>query len=199
MKRCTFAAAVLSRRYAYVPKVWPPTCSKKGMAIEILQMDYHYIVLDDEPSATAAALAVLGAEGVSLAGLSEFPHGPGKTQLDLIAPDTAALTRKATDMGLTVSRAKTGFLIRGDGAPGPAIASVLEKLAGAHIRVTSLQAVSAGAGRFGALLWVKAPDVPEAAKAMGAAAAPWNDLVDETSEESFPASDAPSWALAGPE
>ena len=88
-------------------------------------MDYHYVILDDTPSAAAAALSVLAAEGVNLVGFSEFPHGPGKTQLDLIAPESQSLAKTASDMGLTVSRAKTGFVIRGDGAPGPAVAEVL--------------------------------------------------------------------------
>jgi hypothetical protein len=166
------------------------------MATEIMQMDYHYIILEDTPSAAAAALAVLTGEGVDLVGFSEFPHGPGKTQLDLIAHDNRALAKKAADMGLTVSRVKTGFMIQGDGAPAPAVADVLQRLAGAHIQVTSLQAVAAGAGRFGAMLWVKTPDVEEAAKVLGATV-PWSDVVDETSEESFPASDAPSWAMSG--
>jgi hypothetical protein len=143
-------------------------------------------------------LAVLWGEGVDLIGFSEFPRGPGKTQLDLIAHDSRVLAKTAADMGLTVSRAKTGFLIRGEGAPGPAVADVLQRLASAHIHVTSLQAVSAGAGRFGALLWVKTPDVEETAKVLGATV-PFNDLVDETSEESFPASDPVSWSVAGQE
>ena len=168
------------------------------MATEIIQMDYHYIVLDDEPSAAAAALATLWGEGVNLVGFSEFPHGPGKTQLDLIAHDGRALAKTASDMGLTLSRVKTGFVIRGEGTPAPAVADVLQRLARANIHVTSLQAVAAGAGRFGAMLWVKAPDVDEAARVLHATVS-WSDLVDETSQESFPASDAPSWAMSGRE
>jgi len=165
------------------------------MATEVLKVDYQYIVLDDEPSVLAAALATLSGEGIELVGFSEFPHGPGKAQLDLIAYDGRKFAKTATDMGLTVSRVKSGFLIRGEGSPGPAVAEILQRLASAHLHLTSLQAVAAGAGRFGALLWVKAPDVEEAVKVLGATAPP-SDPVDETSDESFPASDPPAWAMS---
>jgi hypothetical protein len=182
---------------AVVRNHWNRACNDDHMSTEITRMEYHYVILDDEPSAAAAALATLAHEGVHLVGFSEFPHGPGKTQLDLIALDSRALARTATDMGLTVSRVKTGFMIQGDGLPAPVVADVLQTLAAANIRVTSMQAVAAGDGRFGAMLWVKSTDVDEATKVL-AATVPASDLVDETSEESFPASDAPAWAMTGP-
>jgi hypothetical protein len=40
-------------------------------------------------------------------------------------------------------------------------------LADAKINITALQAVCAGAGRYGALLFVKPRDVKKAAKALG--------------------------------
>jgi hypothetical protein len=44
---------------------------------------------------------------------------------------------------------------------------VLAKLAGAGINVTSAQAICAGMGRYGGLLWVKAADFRKASRALG--------------------------------
>jgi hypothetical protein len=43
----------------------------------------------------------------------------------------------------------------------------MARLADAKVNVTSLQAISAGGGRYGAILWVKPRDVRKAAKALG--------------------------------
>jgi predicted amino acid-binding ACT domain protein len=58
---------------------------------------------------------------------------------------------------------KTGFVIQGDDRTG-AVAEVVSKLSEAKINITALQAVAAGAGRYGAILWVKPRDVNKAAK-----------------------------------
>ena len=70
--------------------------------------------------------------------------------------------------GLKLSKKKSGFLIQGEDRPG-AVAEVVKKLADATINVTSAQVFCAGAGRYGGMLWVKAPDLRKAAKALGIA------------------------------
>ena len=56
--------------------------------------------------------------------------------------------------GLRVSKAKKGFLIQGKDAPG-AVHRHIQKLADERINVTAADAVCAGKGRYGMILWVK--------------------------------------------
>ena len=57
--------------------------------------------------------------------------------------------------------------VRYDMARVGALADWFAALGGAKINVTAVSAITAGAGRFGAVLWVKARDVKRAAKALG--------------------------------
>ncbi|MBI4715135.1 MAG: ACT domain-containing protein [Nitrospirae bacterium] len=68
---------------------------------------------------------------------------------------------------MKVGLKKTGFHVQGDDRVG-AVADVLTRLADAKINVTAIDALSAGEGRWGAILWVKAADVSKAAKALKA-------------------------------
>ena len=61
-----------------------------------------------------------------------------------------------------------GFLIQGEDRTG-AVAEVVKRLAEADVNVTSVQVFCAGSGRYGGMLWVKAPDLRKAAKALGIA------------------------------
>ena len=138
------------------------------MAEEIRRVDYYYATVSDKPGEGASALAALQQAGINLLGFSGFPAGARKSQVDFLPDDSKAFAKAARKAGLKISRRKVGFMIQGEDRPG-AVAGVLGRLAAAGINVTSVQAVCAGAGRYGGLLWVKSGDVKKAARALGAA------------------------------
>ena len=136
------------------------------MPDDIRRIDYYYASVPDKAGEGARILAALQQAGVNLIGISAFPHGARRSQLDLIPEDAATFTKAARALGLKLSAKKSGFLIQGDDRPG-AVADVLRRLADVHINVTSVQVFCAGSGRYGGMFWVKAPDLRKAAKALG--------------------------------
>ena len=137
------------------------------MPDEIRRIDYYYVMVPDKPGEGARVLNALHQAGVNLLGISAFPHGARKSQLDVVPQDSDAFRKAAKSARLTLSKKKSGFLIQGEDRPG-AVADILTKLADAKINVTAVDAVCAGADRYGAILWVKPPDLKRAAKALGA-------------------------------
>ena len=137
------------------------------MAENIRRVQYFYVMAPDKAGEGARALQALRAAGVNLLAFSGFPAGR-RCQLDFIPDDPAAFRAAAKRAKWKVHGPKTGFLIDGDDRPG-VIAEILAKLAAAKINVTATDAVCAGAGRFGGILWVKGKDVGRAAKVLGAA------------------------------
>jgi hypothetical protein len=87
--------------------------------------------------------------------------------VDFVPEDPAAFRAAAKKAGWKLTGPKKIFLVAGDDRVG-AMAEVTAKLAAAKINITATQAVTAGSGRFGALLWVPARDVKRAAQALGA-------------------------------
>jgi hypothetical protein len=137
------------------------------MADAIRLVDYFYITTPHKPGVGAAVLNELRQAGVNLLGFSGFPSGRG-AQIDFIPENAAAFREVAKKAKWKVTGPKKAFLIGGDDRPG-AVADVLQKLADAKINVTAMDAACAGAGRYGAILWVEPRDVQRAARALGAA------------------------------
>ena len=115
----------------------------------------------------AAALAALRDAGVNLLAFTGFPTGAGKAQLDFVSEDIAGVKRVARERGWRLSPPKKAFVFHGKDAVG-ACHRQLRKLARRGINVTAVDAVTAGRGRYGMILWVKPKDHARAARALGA-------------------------------
>ncbi|HEY5593609.1 MAG TPA: hypothetical protein VIL61_00425, partial [Nitrospiria bacterium] len=102
---------------------------------------------------------------INLLAFSGFPQGQ-KAQIDFIPEDPVAFQAAAKRAGLKLSVTKSGFLVQGEDRPG-AVAEIMGKLANAKINVTAIDAVSAGGGRYVAILWVKPKDIAAATRALG--------------------------------
>lgn len=136
------------------------------MPDSIRKVDYYYTMVSDKPGEAARILKALHEAGINLIAFSGFPEGARRAQLDFVPEDSAAFTKAARKAGIKLSPRKSGFLIQGEDRPG-ALAELTGKLAEAGINITAVDAVCAGEGRYGALLWVKAADMRRAAKALG--------------------------------
>ncbi len=162
------------------------------MADEIRRVDYFYVTVPNAAAEATRISRALSKSGVSLLAFSTFRRRAGRCQLDFIPEDSEAFVNVAKDLGLKLNdKKRTGFLIQGKDALG-AMAGVLDRLADANIEVISVQAVSAGGGRFGALVWVKAQDLHRTANELFASQ--FNgEATDKASQESFPTGDPPPW------
>lgn len=132
----------------------------------IRKVDYFKIMVPNKRGEAAKILKALRKSGVNLLAFSGFPQGR-RAQLDFIPEDIRAFVKAAKEAAIRLGQKKTCFLIQGVDKPG-AIADILSRLAYARINVTALDGVSAGQGRYGAILWVKPPDVAKTAKILRA-------------------------------
>jgi hypothetical protein len=132
----------------------------------VMRVQYFYTEVPDKPGEGARILTMFRDAGVNLLAYSGFPKGR-RAQLDFIPAEVAAFRAACRKAKLPLVGPKTGFLIHGEDRPG-ALAELIAKLAAAKLNVTACEAVAAGEGRYGAILWVKPPDVQKAAKVLGA-------------------------------
>lgn len=136
------------------------------MADTVRKVSYFSLEVPNRPGQGARLLAALADEGVNLLAFTGFPSGKG-AQIDFIPEKAPVFRAAAKRAGIRVGPAKTVFLVQGDDRAG-AVSRLLGKLADGRINVTAIDAVCAGKGRWGAILWVKPKDVARAAKALGA-------------------------------
>jgi hypothetical protein len=137
------------------------------MADSVRKVRYSYVMVPNRAGRGALVLDRLRAAGVDLLAYSGFPGSGGKAQIDLVTDDVAGLRRAAKESGWKLSGVKKGFLVQGDDRLG-AVHRHLAKLGDAGVSIVAADAVAAGRGRYGMILWVKDKDYARAARALGA-------------------------------
>ena len=135
------------------------------MADNIQKVTYFICNRPNKPGEGAHLLKQLKEAGVNLYAFHGFPSGR-RAQIDLVPEDATLFKKVAEKLGLELEETKTGFLVHGKDRVG-AIVEMLETMAAADINITAMDAVSAGAGRFGAIFWVRHQDVTRTAKLLG--------------------------------
>ena len=134
------------------------------MADEIQRVQYFYTQVPDKLGEGAKVLGALKEAGINLLAFVAFPNGR-RAQFDFVPVDQTAFKEAAKKAKIKLVGPKTGFLIQGEDRPG-AVAEIVSRLSDAKTNVTALQGIAAGAGRYGAILWVKPRDVNKAAKVL---------------------------------
>jgi hypothetical protein len=137
------------------------------MADTVRVVEYFYVMAPQKPGVGAALLAELRQAGVNLIAFTGFPSGRG-AQIDFVPEDAAAFRAVAKKAKWKLTGPKRALLAMGDDRPG-VIAEIMHRLADVKINVTAIDALCAGSGRYGAILWVAPRDVTRAARALGAA------------------------------
>lgn len=137
------------------------------MADRVYKVQYCYAMVPMRAGSGAKILSELKAEGVNLIAFSGFPGGNGRAQLDFIPEKMGKFKRVATKKKWKLGAVKNAFLVQGKDSVG-AVDKHIEKLSQRGISITAADAVCAGKGRYGMILWVKPKDYARAARALGA-------------------------------
>ena len=132
----------------------------------VRKASYYSMKVPQRPGSGAQLLGALKKAKVNLLAFTGFPAAGG-AQVDFIPKDNAKFTQAARKAKMKLSARKTVFLASGADKVG-ALTSILNRLAKAKINLVSLQAVTAGGGRYGAMFWVKAKDVGRASRVLKA-------------------------------
>ena len=132
----------------------------------VRRVEYFSIEVSHRPGEAFKVLSALVSAGINLLACTGVPRGR-RAQIDVVPEDSRQFRATVKKAGLAFKPKKTGFLIQGKDRPG-ALAQNLGKLAAAGINLTAVDGLSAGEGRWGAILWVKPEDVSKAAKLLGA-------------------------------
>jgi hypothetical protein len=137
------------------------------MADRVRRVSYAYVTVPNRAGQGEKILRELREAEVNMLAFSAFPAKAGKAQMDIVAENMAAVRRVAKRNDWRLSKIKKGILVQGKDEVG-AVHRHVRKLAAGKVNVTAADAIFAGKGRYGLILWVKPKDYARAARLLKA-------------------------------
>jgi len=136
------------------------------MVDTVRKVEHFSTLVPNQPGQAFKVLSTLVSAGVDLLACTGTQRGR-RAQIEVVPDDSTKLRRAARKAGLDFEARRTGYLFRGKDRPG-ALASHLAKLAAKEVNVTGIDALTAGRGRWAAIIWVDPDDIAKATRVLHA-------------------------------
>jgi hypothetical protein len=131
------------------------------MALDILQVEYYNITVEDQITNASKLLSTIAGAGVDFHAFKAIPVKPNRTQFTLFAKDSLKMTDGAKKSGLELDGPYFAILIKGDEKSG-ALADIYKKLSQAGIQVDEACGIADVNAGYGVILYLKQEDCGKA-------------------------------------
>jgi hypothetical protein len=131
------------------------------MALDILQVAYYNITVEDQITNASKLLSTIAGAGVDFHAFKAIPVKVNRTQFTLFAKDSSKMTDGAKKSGLELDGPYFALLIKGDEKSG-ALADIYKKLSQAGIQVDEACGIADINAGYGVILYLKQEDCGKA-------------------------------------
>lgn len=136
------------------------------MADTVRKVNTYSTSVPDRPGEAFRVLQACVCAGIDLLACTGTTRG-GRAYIDVVPGDARRFVAAMRKAQLAFSPRRAGFMIQGTDRTG-ALAAHMQRLAERGINVTAVDGLSAGDGRWGAIVWVDGEDVARAGRVLRA-------------------------------
>ena len=127
------------------------------MALDILQIEYYNVTVDEQIAKASQLLSTIAGAGVDFHAFKAIPVKSNKTRFTLFAKDSSKMTDGAKKSGLELDGPYSAVLIKGDEEAG-ALAEIYKKLSQAGIQVDEACGIADINAGYGVVLYLSRED-----------------------------------------